>query len=156
MTQTPEALRKLASYHNPHDVTHKAIVAAADTIASLQSEVEQRDREIAELTKREDDLLSQMDQYWYVLTPEQRAKFKLLHKDEYQDSLRAQLAEARKDAARYRHMRNSATFGDVDTYDLRWYLPRGLGGNKREQLDKAIDAAIAASAGDDTRGEVTP
>jgi len=50
-----------------------------------------------------------------------------------------------RDAARYRHMRNNATFQNRNGPGLYWYLPRwdrelDVG----DRLDNAIDAAIAA------------
>jgi hypothetical protein len=54
-----------------------------------------------------------------------------------------QYAELRKDAARYRHMRNNSTFQNRNGPGLYWYLPRydrnlPLG----DRLDAAIDAAM--------------
>ena len=53
-----------------------------------------------------------------------------------------ELAEAQKDAERYRHMRNNAQFQSRNGHGLYWYLPRYLHGTKGEQLDAAIDAAM--------------
>jgi hypothetical protein len=48
------------------------------------------------------------------------------------------------DAKRYRYMRNNATFRDRNGPGLYWYLHRHLKGHPAEQLDAAIDAAIAS------------
>lgn len=49
---------------------------------------------------------------------------------------------AAKDTARYQHMRSSSTFRDKNGPGLYWYLPRFGNGDKAEQLDAAIDAAM--------------
>ncbi len=51
----------------------------------------------------------------------------------------------RKDAMRYRHMRDTAVFRDRNGPGLYWYLPRFLRGSAPEQLDESIDAAIQES-----------
>lgn len=58
-----------------------------------------------------------------------------------------ELPDSEKDAARYRHLRESATFGGNQTVDLRWYLPRfGNGLSLEERLDACIDDAIRREA----------
>lgn len=66
-----------------------------------------------------------------------------------QDELRetkARLAEAERDAARYRYMRGNASFRDRNGPGLYWYLPRFLPGGSAEQLDASIDASITADS----------
>jgi hypothetical protein len=53
-------------------------------------------------------------------------------------------AQAEKDAARYRYMRNSAAFQDRNGPGLYWYLPRYMTGSAAERLDAVIDAAMSA------------
>jgi hypothetical protein len=61
----------------------------------------------------------------------------------------ARLAEAERDAARYRYMRGVASFRDRNGPGLYWYLPRFLPGGSAEQLDASIDASITAVSADD-------
>lgn len=49
-----------------------------------------------------------------------------------------------EDAARYRHMRDSATFRCRNGPGLYWYLPRHMKGDSAERLDEAIDEARRA------------
>ena len=63
--------------------------------------------------------------------------------------LRSRLAEAERDAARYRYMRGNASFRDRNGPGLYWYLPRFLPGGSAEQLDASIDASITADSADD-------
>ena len=58
----------------------------------------------------------------------------------------ARLAEAERDAARYRYMRGVASFRDRNGPGLYWYLPRFLPGGSAEQLDASIDASITADS----------
>ena len=66
------------------------------------------------------------------------------------DKLRGQLAAAEKDAERYRFLRNQEI---ADNYPLGWYVVQVKveGGvemapaRNKDDLDEAIDAAIAAS-----------
>lgn len=51
-------------------------------------------------------------------------------------------ADDARDAARYRHMRNNATFRDCNGPGLYWYLPRFMEGGSAERLDAAIDAQL--------------
>ena len=60
--------------------------------------------------------------------------------------LRAERDALRPDAERYRHMRNNAAFQSRNGPGLYWYLPRNLHGDKGQQLDTAIDAAIKGAA----------
>ena len=62
-------------------------------------------------------------------------------------SLRAQVAALEVDAGRYRHMRNNSQFQSRNGPGLYWYLPRFGQGDKGEQLDAAVDAALAARKG---------
>lgn len=64
------------------------------------------------------------------------------------ERLRAEVAGLREDAGRYRHMRNNSQFQSRNGPGLYWYLPRGLQGEEGEQLDAAIDAALAARKGE--------
>lgn len=64
------------------------------------------------------------------------------------EHLRAEVAGLREDAERYRHMRNNSQFQSRNGPGLYWYLPRGLQGEEGEQLDAAIDAALAARKGE--------
>ena len=64
------------------------------------------------------------------------------------ERLRAEVAGLREDAERYRHMRNNSQFQSRNGPGLYWYLPRGLQGEEGEQLDAAIDAALAARKGE--------
>ena len=61
--------------------------------------------------------------------------------------LRAQVAALEVDAGRYRHMRNNSQFQSRNGPGLYWYLPRFGQGDKGEQLDAAVDAALAARKG---------
>jgi hypothetical protein len=62
------------------------------------------------------------------------------------DATKARLAEAERDAARYRYMRGVASFRDRNGPGLYWYLPRFLPGGSAEQLDASIDASITADS----------
>jgi len=67
------------------------------------------------------------------------------HADDIHDLLHElewQVRELNKNSARYRFLRQSSHFGGSRKYDLRWYLPRGLGGDLGQQLDQAIDSQI--------------
>ena len=66
-------------------------------------------------------------------------------------ALAARLAEAERDAARYRYMRGVASFRDRNGPGLYWYLPRFLPGGSAEQLDASIDASITADSADVAR-----
>ena len=60
-------------------------------------------------------------------------------------AMEAALAEAQRDAARYRHMRKNAVFQDRNGPGLYWYLPRYSALSKGERLDEAIDAALSST-----------
>lgn len=64
------------------------------------------------------------------------------------ERLRAEVAGLREDAERYRHMRNNSQFQSRNGPGLYWYLPRYGRGDEGEQLDAAIDAALAARKGE--------
>jgi hypothetical protein len=53
-------------------------------------------------------------------------------------------AKDKRDAERYRHMRNNAQFQSRNGPGLYWYLPRFGNDDEGQQLDDAIDAAIRA------------
>ena len=55
--------------------------------------------------------------------------------------LRAELAAAQLDAARYRWLRDKSQPQNRNGPGLYWYLPRFMQGTKEEQLDAAIDNA---------------
>lgn len=55
--------------------------------------------------------------------------------------LRAELAAAQLDAARYRWLRDKSQPQNRNGPGLYWHLPRFMQGTKEEQLDAAIDNA---------------
>lgn len=68
-------------------------------------------------------------------------------------ALERELAEARKDAARYRWLRSDVSTGDIDlgVFQVAWSKVSNIPTTYRllteEHADTAIDAAIAAASG---------
>jgi len=62
-------------------------------------------------------------------------------RDHWIEELRAELAAAQLDAARYRWLRDKSQPQNRNGPGLYWYLPRFMQGTKEEQLDAAIDNA---------------
>ena len=62
-------------------------------------------------------------------------------RDHWIEELRAELAAAQLDAARYRWLRDKSQPQNRNGPGLYWYVPRFLQGTKEEQLDAAIDNA---------------
>ncbi len=56
-----------------------------------------------------------------------------------------ELEALKKDAARYRYLRESTHYGGSQKHRLEWYLPRrhGEGLDLQTQLDECIDSARA-------------
>ena len=93
------------------------------------------------------ELLARANAEWQGCAAElEQANRRIVAMGEMNDALAARLAEAERDAARYRYMRGNASFRDRNGPGLYWYLPRFLPGGSAEQLDASIDASITADS----------
>jgi len=72
-----------------------------------------------------------------------RCKEKMADYEEELSKLRSDKEELEKDAARYRYLRLSKTYGGRRQHRLEWYLPRCFDGSDLgKQFDDCIDEAI--------------
>lgn len=69
----------------------------------------------------------------------------LAHRDIEITRLRAEAEALRKDAERYRWLRDEADDGEWDCFDSAWLIKNDVYGQGPADLDAFIDAAIAAT-----------